>query len=90
MSFLHWKGSYSGLSGPVTAGHFHGPAIPGKNAGIALPMFSGAAAKSPFGGSATLTDDQGAQLRYGEWYVNIHTPSNKAGEIRGQLVDAAH
>jgi hypothetical protein len=22
----------------------------------------------------------------GEWYVNIHTAANKAGEIRGQMV----
>ena len=29
---LSWKGSYSGLSGPATAAHFHGPAEVGKNA----------------------------------------------------------
>ena len=27
---LSWKVTYSGLSGPATAGHFHGPAEPGK------------------------------------------------------------
>ena len=29
---LSWKGSYSGLSGPPTAAHIHGPAAPGTNA----------------------------------------------------------
>lgn len=29
---LSWKGSYSGLSGPPTAAHIHGPAAPGINA----------------------------------------------------------
>ena len=31
-------------------------ATPGKNAGVQIPIFAGAAAKSPFAGSATLTD----------------------------------
>ena len=29
---LSWKVTYSGLSGPATAAHFHGPAEAGKNA----------------------------------------------------------
>lgn len=81
---LSWKGSYSGLTGPATAAHFHtGEA--GKNGGVAVPIFSGAAAKSPFEGSATLTDSQVSDLMAGKLYVNIHTAANKAGEIRGQL-----
>lgn len=35
---LSWKGTVSGLSGPATAAHFHGPAKPGKNAGVAIPI----------------------------------------------------
>ena len=31
---LKWKVTYSGLSGPATAGHFHGPASAGANAGV--------------------------------------------------------
>lgn len=81
---LTWKGSYSGLSGPATAAHFHtGEA--GKNGGVAVPIFAGAAAKSPFEGSATLTDAQVADLLAGKLYANIHTDANKGGEIRGQL-----
>jgi hypothetical protein len=81
---LSWKGSYARLSGPATAAHFHtGEA--GKNGGIAVPIFAGASAKTPFEGSATLTDAQAADLMAGKLYVNIHTATHKAGEIRGQL-----
>jgi hypothetical protein len=31
---LSWRGSYSGLSGPPTAAHIHGPAAAGTNAGV--------------------------------------------------------
>jgi hypothetical protein len=79
---LTWQGSYSGLSGPATAGHFHGPAEPGKNAGVAVPITP---SSSPLQGSADLTDAQAADLMAGKWYVNIHTEAHKGGEIRGQI-----
>src|SRR5580700_5316580 len=34
---LSWKGSYSGLTGPATAAHFHS-GEPGKNGGVAVPI----------------------------------------------------
>src|ERR1700710_2592332 len=52
---LTWKLTYSGLSGPATAAHFHGPAEPGKNAGVAVAIPN--ATSSPADGSATLTRD---------------------------------
>jgi hypothetical protein len=79
---LSWKGAYSGLSGPATAAHFHGPAPKGQNAGVVVPV---GAAKSPVRGSATLTDAQPADLTKGNWYFNVHTAENKGGEIRGQV-----
>ena len=79
---LTWKLSYSGLTGPATAAHFHGPAEPGKNAGVAVPI---APATSPTEGSATLTDAQAADLVAGKYYVNVHTAANPGGEIRGQV-----
>jgi hypothetical protein len=82
---LSWKGTYSGLTGPATAAHFHGPAPAGKNAGVMVPIFQGKTAKSPFQGSATLNDAQAKALMDGDIYVNIHTAANKAGEIRGQV-----
>jgi CHRD domain len=80
---LSWQGTYSGLSGPATAGHFHGPADPGKNASVAVPIVATA---SPFQGSVDLTDAQAADLMAGKWYLNIHTEAHKGGEIRGQVV----
>lgn len=80
---LRWTVTYSGLSGPVTAGHFHGPASTGANAGVALP-FTGSMT-SPIEGSATLTPAQMADLLAGKWYVNLHTAANPGGEIRGQI-----
>jgi hypothetical protein len=80
---LTYKGSYSGLSGPATAGHFHGPAGPTQNAAVAVAIPD--ATKTSFEGSATLTDAQAADLMAGRWYANIHTEANKGGEIRGQM-----
>ena len=80
---LTWTVTYSGLGGPVTAGHFHGPAMPGSNAGVVVP-FSGSMA-SPIQGSATLTEAQVVDLAAGTWYANLHTAANPGGEIRGQV-----
>ena len=80
---LSWKLTYSGLSGPATAAHFHGPAEPGKNAGVAVAIPN--AGTSPVTGSATLTDAQAADLEAGKYYVNVHTAANPGGEIRGQV-----
>lgn len=82
-NLFRWKLSYSGLSGPATAGHFHGPAPVGANAGVTLP-FPGQMS-SPMEGSATLTAAQVADLMAGRWYANIHTAANPGGEIRGQM-----
>ena len=78
---LSWKGNYSGLSGPATAAHFHSGET-GKNGAVAVPIVPNT---SPFEGSATLTDAQTAELLAGRWYVNVHTETNKGGEIRGQV-----
>ena len=80
---LTWTVTYSGLSGPVTAGHIHGPAAPGANAGVVIP-FTGDLS-SPIRGKATLTAAQVADLTAGRYYVNLHTAKNPGGEIRGQL-----
>lgn len=80
---LSWTVTYSGLSSPLTAGHFHGPAMPGQNAGVAVPL--GGNLTSPIKGQATLTAAQTADLMAGMWYVNLHTETNPNGEIRGQV-----
>jgi len=80
---LTWKLTYTGLSGPATAAHFHGPAAAGENAKPAVPITG--ATSSPAEGSATLTDAQAADLAAGKLYVNVHTAANPGGEIRGQV-----
>ena len=83
-NLLRWKVNYTGLSGPATAAHFHGPAAAGANAGVVLPWPG--PVTSPMEGSATLTPAQVAELVAGRWYANIHTAANPGGEIRGQMM----
>jgi CHRD domain len=79
---LTYQATYSGLTGPATAAHFHGPAAPGVSAGVTVPIANPA---NPISGKATLTDAQIADLTAGKWYFNVHTKAHPAGEIRGQL-----
>ncbi|MDB5967480.1 MAG: domain containing protein [Polaromonas sp.] len=82
-NLLRWKVNYAGLTGPATAGHFHGPAAVGSNAGVVLPWQG--PISNGMEGSATLTPAQAADLMDGKWYANIHTAANPGGELRGQM-----
>ena len=79
---LTYRATYSGLTGPAVAAHFHGPAAPGANAPPTIVMQS---AVSPISGAAILTSQQADDLMAGKWYFNVHTQANPGGEIRGQL-----
>ena len=83
---LNYTVNYSGLTGDVTAAHFHGPAAPGENAPPSVPV---EAAPSPITGTATLTDAQEAELLGGQWYFNLHTAQFPDGEVRGQVLQSA-
>ena len=74
--------TYSGLTGPAVAAHFHGPAAAGMNA---PPMVAMTSLASPIAGTAVLSDGQIADLTAGKWYFNVHTAAHPGGEIRGQL-----
>ena len=78
-----WTVTYTGLSGPATAAHFHGPAIAGESAEVVLPIAG--KLESPIKGEATLTSEQTADVLAGRWYVNVHSAANPNGEIRGQI-----
>ena len=80
---LRWTVTYSGLTGPAKAAHFHGPATAGENAGIVVPLTGSLA--SPIKGEATITPDQADDLLAGKWYVNVHTAAHPPGEIRAQV-----
>ena len=76
---------FKGMTGPVVAAHFHGPAAEGANAKPQVPI-KGSPITSPIDGTATLTPEQATDLQDGKWYFNLHTQANPGGEIRGQLM----
>jgi hypothetical protein len=84
----------SGLSGPATAAHIHGPATVDDAAGPIVPLTvtstgtSGVVVSGTFSstGNANVSmDSLLVLLRNGMSYVNVHTAANPNGEIRGQI-----
>jgi CHRD domain len=54
-----WTLSYSGLSGPATMAHFHGPAAQGKNGPPVIWLSpKGSPVQAPVKGEATVTPEQ--------------------------------
>ena len=80
---FRWKMTFSGLSGPATAAHFHGPADIGQSAPPSLQIPT--PFKNDSEGQGTLTPAQAADLVAGRWYANVHTAAHPGGEIRGQM-----
>lgn len=80
---LDYTVTFSGLSGPATMAHFHGPAMAGKNAGVLVPL--GMKPVSPIKGMKKLTPAEVKDFEDGMIYVNVHTQANPGGEIRGQM-----
>ena len=74
---------YELLSGAPTGAHLHLGAI-GVNGGIAVPLAPAGAGQ--FTATAVLTPAQAAALAASGTYLNVHTPANGGGEIRGQVV----
>ena len=82
-----WNITYRGLSSPTTMAHFHGPAKQGQNAPPVIWLSTqGSPPANPMTGTATLTPEQAQQFTAGEWYVNVHSQTHPAGEIRGQVI----
>jgi hypothetical protein len=80
---LSYTITYDGLSGPVAAAHFHGPAKRGVDAGVLKPIDG--PYDSPIKGQVTLDRAQTSELEHGLVYVNLHTAANPDGEARAQL-----
>ena len=83
--------SYTDLLGPELAAHFHAPASAGQNADILFFISSPAAGPSPLGSPKTgcvgpLTRKQMRNLQRGLFYINVHSETFPAGEIRGQVL----
>jgi len=86
---LSFTVNYQGLSGTPTGAHIHGTAAKGANAGIKYDFFS-IFPKTVAGTFTNTIMVDGTQIKEdsllaGFYYVNIHTPTNPGGEIRGQL-----
>ena len=81
---FEWLVAWQGLSSPITAAHFHGPAGPNANAGVEVAIDLNF---NPSAGSAILSAQQKDDLFADLWYVNIHTEGFPGGEIRGQLLN---
>jgi hypothetical protein len=82
---LKYHIEFSGLTGPVVAAHFHGPAAEGVNAKPQVPIKT-SPISSPIDGSATIAPEQVKDLLDGKWYFNLHATANPGGEIRGQVL----
>ncbi|POF61446.1 CHRD domain-containing protein [Novacetimonas maltaceti] len=74
---------WTGLSGKVTAIHFHGPAGAGQEADVLAPV--GGPYVSPLRGAVLLSSEQARALMAGQVYVNLHTDAYPNGEARAQL-----
>ncbi len=85
--------TYSGMTGPLTGAHIHGPATATTNANVIVPFSTtGAGPAGTLTGTFTSTntatisnDSLDVLMRTGGAYVNLHTNANIPGEIRGQL-----
>ena len=87
---LQFRFTASGLTGAITAAHFHGNER-GQNGGVTrglgageLVGVNGNGVWKPTDASA-LTAAQILSLYMGRQYLNLHTGANPGGEIRGQV-----
>jgi hypothetical protein len=79
---LTWRLTFSKLSGRAIAAHIHAGKV-GKAGPVLLALCG--PCRNGQRGSATITHAQLARIDAGATYVNVHTPKNAAGEIRGQV-----
>lgn len=78
------KGSVTTSNIAGTAAHIH-EAEAGKNGGVIIPLTKNGDNGWSVPAGAKLTDAQYEAYKKGGLYVNVHTPANPGGEIRGQI-----
>lgn len=83
---IAWELSFSGLTGNAVAAHIHTGAT-GTPGPVVLALCG--PCQSPLSGTGNLTQAALDAIQSGNAYVNVHTPTNGAGEIRGQLATTA-
>ena len=83
---LTWRLTFSKLSGRAAAAHIH-KGRAGKSGPLLVSLCG--PCRNRQRGSATITHAQLRAIESGATYVNVHTPKNAAGEIRGQVKVAA-
>lgn len=82
---------YFGLTSSQTTASINGPALPGSNGPSVfnLGVVGGTSGFIPVR-TFTVTPEQVAQMRNGQWYVTLSTANNTNGEIRGQIKAESH
>ena len=85
---LNYSITVDGLSGPLSAGHFHN-AAEGTAGGVVKTLSfvnnTATGAWSSTDASQPFTDSMLTEFLNGRLYINVHTSANPAGEIRGQV-----
>ncbi|MEO6327749.1 MAG: CHRD domain-containing protein [Ginsengibacter sp.] len=81
---LFLTGSYSGLTTAASNAHIHTGA-PNMAGGVLIPLIFTAAITGTLDTSAVISVPDETSIITGNTYVNIHTSTYPAGEIRGQL-----
>ena len=79
---LNYTMTYKGLTGPVWAAHFHGPATAGENAGVVVPIGKDLPSRSK--STVTLTDAQMNDLEAGKWYANVLPKPTKPAKFEAK------
>jgi CHRD domain-containing protein len=81
-----WQLSFTGLTGDAIAAHIHTGAV-GSPGPVVLALCG--PCSSPASGTGTVPQAVVDAIQAGTAYVNVHTVTNKGGEIRGQLATTA-